>query len=504
MAESRRDRFIIRVTLLYGMLATAWILLSDTLLNLFDDPAAMVRLSTVKGIAFVAVTALLLFVALRTLARLTQPAAAEIADPTLPPRWIAYAVALMLSLQFLVLRQVIMAGGYSHAFLILLMFPIIVSGGIGGLGPGLTATAMAAVGTIDFPLAFNTQDLFQWTFLIANGVLVSVLSERLHKSRRQALALREYERNFRLLFEDTSTAIVMTDPATGVVLDANAAALKSKGCSTLAEWQEAGLWAEPPYSQADAVAWNDKVLHEGPQHFEWKCPDRQGNVLWHMVSLTAVRFQGRDRIIAIAQDITDRKQWETDKLQLTEALRRSEQLMRSVLEGSTDAVFVKDGAGRYLLCNQAAARYLGKLPAEVIGQDDDALFPPDVARFIRTLDREILASGRVQSHEEPLTTLDGQDHVFLVTKGPVFDDAGRITGLFGIAHDITARSRAEADMRRHDEELRQRNEELERFNRASIGRELAMIELKRQVNDLSRELGRDPPYKVDGGRSEAK
>jgi hypothetical protein len=45
--------------------------------------------------------------------------------------------------------------------------------------------------------------------------------------------------------------------------------------------------------------------------------------------------------------------------------------------------------------------------------------------------------------------------------------------------------------------LRASNEELRRFNRAAVGRELDMIRLKRQVNELSAQLGQVPPYSVD-------
>jgi len=55
------------------------------------------------------------------------------------------------------------------------------------------------------------------------------------------------------------------------------------------------------------------------------------------------------------------------------------------------------------------------------------------------------------------------------------------------ATDISQRKAAET-------RLRERNAELERFDRASIDRELQMIVLKRQVNEMARELGREPPY----------
>lgn len=59
--------------------------------------------------------------------------------------------------------------------------------------------------------------------------------------------------------------------------------------------------------------------------------------------------------------------------------------------------------------------------------------------------------------------------------------------VFCVCRDVTARNHAA-------EELKQRNAELEMFNQASIGRELNMIKLKRQINALLTELGRKPLY----------
>jgi PAS domain S-box-containing protein len=61
------------------------------------------------------------------------------------------------------------------------------------------------------------------------------------------------------------------------------------------------------------------------------------------------------------------------------------------------------------------------------------------------------------------------------------------TILQATVRDITERRAAEA-------EIKARNAELERFNRATVGRELDMLEMKKAINALSRELGREPPY----------
>ena len=60
-----------------------------------------------------------------------------------------------------------------------------------------------------------------------------------------------------------------------------------------------------------------------------------------------------------------------------------------------------------------------------------------------------------------------------------------------------------AERKQAEESLRESMEELERFNRLSVGRELRMIELKEEVNALLRELGREEEYRVDSGDAEA-
>ena len=161
-------------------------------------------------------------------------------------------------------------------------------------------------------------------------------------------------------------------------------------------------------------------------------------------------------------------------------------LLDAIIAGSTDAIFAKDAQGRYLLFNHEAERVTGRAAAEVLGNDDTLLFPPEQAAMILANDRKVMADGRTVSFTETLQTADGIA-VFLATKGPLRDAEGRIVGMFGLSRDITERARAE-------EVLRRNNEELERFNAAMVGREMAMVELKAQVNALARELGRKPPY----------
>ncbi len=127
-------------------------------------------------------------------------------------------------------------------------------------------------------------------------------------------------------------------------------------------------------------------------------------------------------------------------------LQKNLALLRGITEGTTDAVFVKDLRGRYLMMNSAGARFMGRSVEEVIGKDDMELFNPESGREIMERDRSILQSGETQMYEEA-GTAGGVSRVYLANKGPFRDANGQVVGLLGICRDITDRKRAEAKFR---------------------------------------------------------
>ncbi len=127
-------------------------------------------------------------------------------------------------------------------------------------------------------------------------------------------------------------------------------------------------------------------------------------------------------------------------------------LLKAILDGTTDAIFVKDLEGRYLTINAAGASYVGRPVEEIIGRRDTDIFPLRTAQQIIAHDRRVMDGNKTHSYEAILP-VGGSSRVFLSTKTPYRDEDGRVIGLIGISRDITERKQAERDLHESEERL---------------------------------------------------
>ncbi|HSF29690.1 MAG TPA: response regulator [Candidatus Tectomicrobia bacterium] len=161
-----------------------------------------------------------------------------------------------------------------------------------------------------------------------------------------------------------------------------------------------------------------------------------------------------DRLIpTVERELRDAAIRRTQK-RAQEALQEHYLIMQAVFEGTSDAIFVKDLRGRYVMINSAGARVFGKSPGEVIGKDDTALIAAELARQNMEHDRQVLTSGETQIYEEVGAAL-GETRTYLTTKTPHRDHQGHIIGIIGIARDITERKQAEDQLQRQRQTLYQ-------------------------------------------------
>jgi len=143
----------------------------------------------------------------------------------------------------------------------------------------------------------------------------------------------------RALFNAFQEAILIHDPVSGAILDANARA------SALFGRPREELLALPlgdlgiglaPCTQEDALAWIHKAASGAPQTFEWLAQDGKGRIFWVEMSLHLASLDGEERILSTVRDIGDRKRLESDH---KNRLRRAETqngLFMALAEAGTD------------------------------------------------------------------------------------------------------------------------------------------------------------------------
>ncbi len=150
-----------------------------------------------------------------------------------------------------------------------------------------------------------------------------------------------------------------------------------------------------------------------------------------------------ERMSGTVMDISDRKQAES-------AFIRTNSILQTVINGTRDVIYVKDLQGRYVLANQAAAICLNRTVESMLGQDDLALFPDDVARQIQTADQQVIENEEFITYEEQL--LKGDElRSLLSAKYPWRNELGEVVGVIGISIDVTDLKQAEADLKERNE-----------------------------------------------------
>jgi PAS domain S-box-containing protein len=250
-------------------------------------------------------------------------------------------------------------------------------------------------------------------------------------------ALRISEEKFSKAFQASPDAINI-NRLDGTYLDVNPA------FTTMSGWtrEEAlgrttldlGLWADP----ADRARMQEQLRAKG--HFiglEAPFRIKDGSIRTGLVSGTLIQVEGETCLLTITRDITERQEAE-------QALRIAERRLRTVLANSQAIIYQLGPEGRFQLSEGLGLAEIGLRPGEVVGQSALELYGTNPV-VIEQLDRALRGQGSQR-------TVQVMERVFDNLLTPVFDEAGRLESVIGIATDITERRQAEEALR-HSQKL---------------------------------------------------
>jgi len=129
--------------------------------------------------------------------------------------------------------------------------------------------------------------------------------------------------------------------------------------------------------------------------------------------------------------------------------REREGQLSAIVENTDNPIFIKDLDGVYQFANEATAEVFGLTTEAVVGKTDADLFSENSVPAVRAGDQQVIESGEVVSRET-VTTVDGEERIWLDNKYPYHDVDGDIIGVMGISKDITERKRREQELERYE------------------------------------------------------
>jgi len=131
-----------------------------------------------------------------------------------------------------------------------------------------------------------------------------------------------------------------------------------------------------------------------------------------------------------------------------ELLSIERNLLRALIDNIPDRIYAKDKSSRFIICNEALVKRMGKDTAdEVIGKSDLELLERERAMGYLADEQNIIRTGiPVINKEETVVFRSGQLRWSLSTKVPLRNSHGEIVGIVGIGRDITERKIAETEL----------------------------------------------------------
>ncbi|MCX5890141.1 MAG: PAS domain S-box protein [Deltaproteobacteria bacterium] len=289
--------------------------------------------------------------------------------------------------------------------------------------------------------------------------------------------MKDSEANYHTIFNAVNDAIAVVDLETGNFLDVNQKWCQMTGYSP-EEARGLNVAAlcldEPPYTGADAIRWITEASREKAQLFEFMARTKEGRRHWVEINLRCAVIGGRERLLTVIRDISERKQGD-------EAMRTSEAKYRNLVEQIPAITYIAglDDVSTPLYISPQIEAILGFTPEEWLADPEmykNRIHPEDRDRVLTELILSYARGGPFAA-EYRMLSKTGRVVWFRDQSRAVYDSEGRPLFMQGVALDITKHKKAEEDLRESETRFRAV------FEGAPIG--MALVDLHRTVQQAN-------------------
>lgn len=299
------------------------------------------------------------------------------------------------------------------------------------------------------------------------------------KSLCPLIASGEVDERYRALFDSSLCSIYIHD-LNGNFLDANETALKILGYAK----------KDIPSISISTILDRDQViiamkriediikLGAARHPYVYKVRRKNGDHVWMEVVSTLIHRNGKPFAIqGMAWNVTE-------QIQIREALQRSEERYRTMIETMNEGFSLVDKNGNMTLVNNRFCTMTAYPKDELLGKNVSMLLDKENEKILRN-QWSLRKKGVAEPYEITLTRKDGKTIDSLVAPRPVFDEKGDFNGSLGIFTDISKLKQTERELLSYQERLR------------SLALEMSMVEERERryiTIELQDNLGRSLSY----------
>src|SRR3989441_1048122 len=161
----------------------------------------------------------------------------------------------------------------------------------------------------------------------------------------------------------------------------------------------------------------------------------------------------------------------------------------SLIKNAPDPVFVSDLEGKILQANDAVFALLGFRPDELIEQSLSRFISPEETREFTAALREVVERGVTRNARLNPRSASGEVIPTTLNASALRDPDGKVIGAIGILRDMREYEQVVRDLEKSKGELQEKILDLEKFEEVVVGRELKMIALEKELENVQKHVG---------------
>lgn len=314
--------------------------------------------------------------------------------------------------------------------------------------------------------------------IVGSVAIITDITE-LKKTEKE---LKESEKRYRTIFDNSAIAITLTDENEKIIS-------WNKYAETLLGMSKDDLYLKPVKDLYPVAEWqkirSQNIRQKGIQHhLETKIQKKNNEHLDVDISLSVLKNH-EDKVvgsIGVIKDISDQKRTEKN-------LEESEKKFKLLYEKAPVPYHTLSPSGLITDVNEKWRHAFGYTKEEVLGKS----FFDFISNSEKTQAQKFFAQkiSEVKSytagHEAQYLTKSGEKRLFTIHDFFLFDEHDKVISVYTTMEDITEGKKA-------SQTLKDKINELERYKTITVNREMKMIELKNEINELCAQLHQKPRY----------